>query len=127
MILFFICIVSFLFYNCLLLITMSRFSHLDYSNMNCPAKISLFCHILQHFFIFFLHFLYIIDYQYFKNNHFYFKAFYHQKPSKTLFFGHDRFFEKQLPTLDYFVHLQCFKRPFSKSHEKITIIKPTNN
>jgi hypothetical protein len=36
-------------------------------------------------------------------------------------------FEKQLPTLDYFVHLQCSKRTFSRNYDKNTIYKPTNN
>ena len=36
-------------------------------------------------------------------------------------------FEKQLSTIDYFVHLQCFKRGFSRINEKSILFKLTNN
>ena len=36
-------------------------------------------------------------------------------------------FEKYLPTIEYFVHLQCPKRTLSRGNEKSKIIEPTNN
>jgi len=49
------------------------------------------------------------------------------RQSKTLSLDILIIFEKQLPTLDYFVHLQCSKRTSSRNQEKNAIIKPTNN
>jgi len=49
------------------------------------------------------------------------------KASKRLYLDIIDIFKKQLPAIEYFVHLQCSKRTLSKDNEKSKIIEPTNN